>query len=157
MIADSTAAPDIDDRAVLDAYPDTRLDHLNKVFYAGLLRGQLVLGRCAACQTWQTPLRPLCPACWSTKVVPTPVSGQGTVFLLTRLHQGPPAAGVGYSPPWPLAAVELVEQPGLRLCGTIVDCPPPLLHAGLKVAVTWIERDGAPWYAFRPAVPGEPS
>ena len=148
MIASS--GPDIDDDEILAAYPDLRLDHLNKFFYGGLLRAELVLGRCAACGTWQTPVRSLCARCWSTDIVPTPVRGRGTISLLTRLRQGPPAAGVDYSRPWPLAAIELEEQPGLRLAATIVDCPPDALRVGLAVEVTWIERDGAPWYAFRP-------
>jgi uncharacterized OB-fold protein len=139
-----------DDDTILAAYPDVRLDHLNKHFYGGLLRHQLILGRCQSCLKWQTPLRPLCAHCWSTNTVPAPVSGRGSVFLLTLLHQGPPAAGVGYSPPWPLAAIELEEQPGLRLPATIVRCLPEQLRVGLPVQVTWIERDGAPWYAFTP-------
>jgi uncharacterized OB-fold protein len=146
---------EVDDETVLATYPETRLDHLNKFFYAGLMRRELILGRCAACNTWQTPLRPLCASCWSTDVVPTPISGRGTIFLLTLLHQGPAAAGVDYSKGWPLAAIELEEQPGLRLPGTIVDCPPEMLRVGLPVAVTWIERDGSPWYAFRPCAPGD--
>ena len=32
-----------------------------------------------------------------------------------------------------------------------MDCPPERLRVGLPVELTWIERDGAPWYAFRPA------
>ena len=152
MIASRGPLPTDDE--VLAAYPETRLDHLNKYFYGGLLRHELILGRCAACHTWQTPLRSLCPHCWSAEVVASPVSGRGTVFLLTRLHQGPPSPGVRYSPAWPLAAVELEEQPGLRLPATIIDCPPDQLRIGLKVEATWVERDGAPWYAFRPSREG---
>jgi uncharacterized OB-fold protein len=47
------------------------------------------------------------------------VSGSGFVFALTRLHQGPPVPGVSYSPPLPLAVIELDEQPGLRVVGTL--------------------------------------
>lgn len=142
------------DADVLAAYPETRLDHHNKYFYAGLLRHELILGRCAACHTWQTPLRSLCASCWSTDVIASPVSGRGAIFLLTLLHQGPASPGVSYSPPWPLAAIELEEQPGLRLPATIVECPSDLLEVGLEVEVTWVEREGSPWYAFRPRQPG---
>lgn len=143
------------DDAVLAAYPEVRLDHLNRFFYGGLLRQELVLGRCTSCHTWQTPLRPLCPRCWSTDIAPAAVSGRGVIFLLTLLHQGPAAAGVDYSSPWPLAAIELQEQAGLRLAATIVDCPPEQLRVGLPVQVTWIERDGSSWYAFRPVESGQ--
>ena len=113
----SAWASEVDDDAVLARYPETRLDHLNKYFYAGLMNRELILGKCAACNTWQTPLRPLCASCWSTDVVPTGVSGRGTVFLLTLLHQGPAAAGVDYATGWPLAAIELEEQPRLTIAG----------------------------------------
>jgi uncharacterized OB-fold protein len=138
-------APDTEDADVLEHFPSVRLDHLNKRYYAGLLRGQLLAGRCRACGRWHTPLRPICPSCWSAEVAPEPVSGRGTVHLLTFLHQGPP--GVDY--PFPLAAIELAEQPGLRVEATVVDCPRP--YIGLPVELTWMERDGAPWPAFRPA------
>jgi hypothetical protein len=43
---------------------------------------------------------------------------------------------------------------------TVLDCPRDLLRVGLDVELTWIERDGAPWPAFRPAAlaaaPGSP-
>jgi uncharacterized OB-fold protein len=73
------------------------------------------------------------------------------VYLLTFLHQGPPTAGVDYEGGFPLAAIELAEQPGLRVAATVVDCPREQLRIGLPVELTWIERDGAPWPAFRRA------
>ena len=80
-----------------------------------------------------------------------PVSGRGTVHLLTFLHQGPPAPGVDYAGGFPLAAIELAEQPGLRVEATVLDCPRDQLRVGLEVELTWMDRDGAPWPAFRPA------
>ncbi len=139
------------DAEVLERFPSVRLDHLNKQYYQGLLRHELLAGRCRACGRWHTPLRPICPSCWSAEVSPAPVSGRGTVHLLTFLHQGPPAPGVDYSGGFPLAAIELAEQPGLRVQATVVDCPRDRLRIGLAVELTWIDRDGAPWPAFRPA------
>ena len=141
----------ISDERVLQTYPEVRLDHRNKEFYRALLDRQLVAARCGDCGTWHTPLRAICPECWSDNIEVTPTSGKGRVHLLILLHQGPPARDVSYSTPWPLAAVELEEQPGLRFVGTVVDCPPEQLRVGLPVELTWIERDGGPWYAFRPA------
>jgi uncharacterized protein len=143
--------PEPSDEEVLQRFPSVRLDHLNKQYYKGLLRRQLRAGRCAQCGRWHTPLRPICPACWSARVGPEPVSGRGTVYLLTSLHQGPPAPGVDYSGGFPLAGIELAEQPGLRVAATVVDCPHDQLRVGLAVELTWIDRDGAPWPAFRPA------
>jgi uncharacterized OB-fold protein len=138
----------VSDDVVLERYPNIRLDHVNKAYYKGFLERQLLLGRCADCGRWHAPLRPRCPSCWSASVAPTPVSGRGSVYLLTLLHQGPP--GVDYSRPWPLAAIELDEQDGLRVVGTLVECPAEQRRVGQPVELTWITRDGAPWPAFRP-------
>jgi uncharacterized OB-fold protein len=152
VVVTENALASISDETVLARYPQIRLDHLNKHYYRGLLAHQLLAGRCADCSHWHTPLRPRCPNCWSQSVEPTPVSGRGTVYLLTRLYQGPPSADVDYSTPRPLVAVELTEQAGLRVATTIVDCPPDQLRIGLPVELSWISRDGAPWPAFRPIV-----
>jgi uncharacterized OB-fold protein len=78
------------------------------------------------------------------------VSGRGTIHLLMLLHQGPPAPGVDYSVgPHPVATVELVEQPALRFTSTVVDCPVGDLAIGMPVELTWIDRDGVPFPAFR--------
>jgi uncharacterized OB-fold protein len=139
----------LSDETVLERFPGVRLDHLNKRYYQGLLRRELLAGRCRACGRWHTPLRPICPSCWSAEEGPAPVSGRGTVYLLTFLHQGPP--GADYAGGFPLAAVELAEQAGLRVEATVVDCPRDRLRVGLEVELTWIGRAGAPWPAFRPA------
>jgi uncharacterized OB-fold protein len=146
----------ISDEVVLERFPAVRLDHINKHYYRGLLRHELLVNRCLACGRWHTPMRPLCPDCWSTDVRPAAVSGRGTVHLLTFLHQGPPAPGVDYSAPFPLAAVELAEQPGLRVEATLVECPREAMRIGLDVELTWIDREGAPWPAFRPAARSAP-
>jgi uncharacterized OB-fold protein len=124
--------------------------------YRGYLRRELVCNRCADCGHWHHPMRPMCPACWSWNVVPAPVSGRGTVHLFIALHQGPPADGVDYAQgPHPVVTVELEEQEGLRFTATLVDCALDEIHIGMPVELTWIERNGQPYPAFRPA--GAPS
>ncbi|MDV7241857.1 MULTISPECIES: Zn-ribbon domain-containing OB-fold protein [Rhodococcus] len=132
---------------VFERFPRIRLDQINIEYYRGLLIHELRAGWCPQCGQWHTPLRPICPSCWSTEIMVRPVRGTGTVHLLTRLHQGPPV--VDYTTPWPLAAIELTEQPGLRIVAPLVDSPETLQRIGQPVELTWIERDGAPWPAFR--------
>jgi uncharacterized OB-fold protein len=141
-----------DDDEVLARYPVVRIDGVNRELYRGYLRHELVAGHCADCEHWHTPLRPICPSCWSPRVAPRPVEGSGSIYAITLLHQGPP--GVSYSPPWPLAAIELTEQAGLRIAATLVDTPSERQRVGVPVELVWIERDAAPWPAFR-AVPEE--
>jgi uncharacterized OB-fold protein len=122
---------------------------VNKHFYRGLLQRELRLNRCADCGWWHHRPKPICPRCWSKRLVPTPVSGRGTIHLLILLHQGPPAEGVDYSTPHPVATVELDEQTGLRFTSTVVGTVPDELAVGQRVALDWIERDARPYPVFR--------
>jgi uncharacterized OB-fold protein len=140
----------VSDEELLARFPDTRIDHDTKELYRGWLERQLRLNRCNACGTWHHPPRPICPKCWSSDVAATEVSGTGTVHLLIRLHQGPPAPGVDYSHPHPVVAVELDEQPGLRYVSTVVNCPPEEVRIGMPVKLAWVERYGAPYPVFEP-------
>lgn len=121
--------------------------------YRGYLRRELVMNRCGDCGRWHHPMRPMCPACWSCNVVLTPVSGRGTVHLFVVLHQGPPADGVDYvTAPHPVVTIQLDAQEGLRFTGTMVECRLDAIRIGMRVELTWIDRQGSPYPAFRPAV-----
>lgn len=142
----------LDDAALIARFPGQALDPDNRAFYAGWLERQLLVNRCADCGRWHHPPQPVCPSCWSDRVVPTPVEGRGTIHLLIKLHQGPPAPGVDYSAgPYPVVVVELQEQTGLRFTSTIIDYQPADLAIGAPVELDWIERAGAPFPVFRPA------
>ena len=140
--------PTISDGELVDRFPDIVIDGGNKEFYRGWLQHQLLLNRCQDCGRWHHPPKPVCPECWSTRVRPTPVSGGGTVHLLIWLRQGPPADGVDYSTPHPVATIELDEQPGLRFTSTVVDATMDDVAIGDRVELTWVERNGEPFPAF---------
>jgi uncharacterized OB-fold protein len=76
------------------------------------------------------------------------VQGSGTIYLLTFLHQGPPAPGVAYDPPYPVVTVELDEQPGLRFTSTVVDADLDDIVIGARVRLTWRTFDRAPMPVF---------
>lgn len=138
---------------LVERLPHLPVDRDTAQHYLGYLRRELVLNRCADCARWHHPMRPMCPACWSWNVAPTPVSGRGTVYLVTLLHQGPPAEGVDDAKgPHPVVTVELEEQPGLRFTSTIVGCDAHDVRIGMPVELAWIERNGSPYPAFRPAL-----
>ena len=142
----------VSDAELVERLPRARIDHDNRRFYGGWLQRRLLINRCGECHQWHHPPKPVCPQCWSRDLQPTEVSGRGTIHLLMLLHQGPPAPGVDYSAgPHPVATVELVEQPALRLTSTVVDCAIDDIAIGMPVELTWIERDGVPFPAFRPA------
>lgn len=141
----------LSDEELMDALPDIRVDHDNAAHYRGLVERRLVLNRCDDCGTWHHPPRPVCPRCWSRSVTATEVSGHGRIALLTFLHQRPrrvPGAG-----PYPVVAVELVEQAGLRIAATVVDAELDEIVLDAPVQLVWIERNGRPVPAFALARP----
>jgi uncharacterized OB-fold protein len=149
-------APEValDDEALVDLFHAYRLDHDNKDVFRARLAHELRIMRCNECGTWHEPPRPICPACWSTNVVATPVSGRGTIFMAIFLHQGPPAPGVDYSTPYPVVTVELEEQPGLRFTSTVVGSDNDDIVIGAPVTLDWLDRDGVPIPVFRLATGG---
>ncbi len=146
----------LSDEELVDRLPGVLINEDNKAFYRGWLEQQLLLNRCADCGTWHHPPKPVCPECWSDRLRPTPVSGEGTIHLLIWLRQGPPADGVDYSSPHPVATIELAEQPGLRFTSTVVDAGMNDIAIGDPVELIWIRRGGVPYPAFtrRPAATG---
>lgn len=145
---------DVTDADVFAAFPAILIDRDNIEHYRGLLARKLVINRCRACAYWVYPHRPLCPRCWSWDVLPVEVSGDGFVFMFTVIHQerDPNAAR---AEPVPAAAVELVEQPGLRYLAPIVNCPPEEITLDMPVRLTWVDRDGLASPAFEPTGPIE--
>ena len=138
----------ISDAELLEAFPDMLINHDDKEFYRGWLEHRLMINRCDDCGRWHHPPSPICPDCWSRAVTPTEASGEGTIHLLIKLHQGSPAPDVDYSQPHPVATIELTEQQGLRFTTTIVNCPLEDIAIGMPVALTWIDRWGAPYPVF---------
>jgi len=139
----------VSDAELLDRYRGVTIDHTNKHFYRGLLERELRLNRCEECGWWHHRPKPICPRCWSKRVVATPVRGRGVIHLAIFLHQGPPADGVDYTAgPHPVVTVELEEQPGLRFTSTVVGATNERIVIGAPVDLTWIERDGRPFPVF---------
>ena len=142
----------LSDEELMDALPGVRLDHDNAPHYRGLLEHRLLINRCDDCGTWHHPPRSVCPRCWSRSVTATDVSGRGTIAMLTFLHQRPRRAGGDRNEPYPVVAVELAEQPGLRVAATVVDAAKDDIVLDAPVELAWVERDGRPVAAFRLAV-----
>jgi len=142
--------PAILDQEVFDRFPGVLLTHDNIEHFRGLLERKLLINRCQDCGYWIYPHRPLCPECWSTNVVPTEVSGNGSVYMYTILYQGR-ALESGLEYPHLKAGIELEEQPGLRYLAPVINCDIDAVEEGMPVRITWIELGGTPTAAFEPA------
>jgi uncharacterized protein len=147
------AGADVSDEELCSLFPGV-VDRDSAAHYRGRLRRQLLMSRCAECGTWHAPPKPICPSCLSERVVATPVSGRGTIFMAIFLHQGPPADGVDYSAPYPVVTVDLDEQPGLRYSSTVVGSANEEIQIGRRVELGWIMRGGTPLPVFRLAGQG---
>ena len=138
-----------DDEELLDLFGGWGVDRDSAAHFRGRLGKELLINRCEDCGTWRHPPRPVCATCWSDRVVPTRVTGGGIIHLTLFLHRGPPAEGVDYSTPYPVVAVELDEQPGLRFTSTVVGADNATIRIGERVRLDWIERSGVPLPVFR--------
>ncbi len=136
------------DTEVLAAYPNIAIDRDTVSHYRGWLGRRLLINRCDECGRWHHPARAICPSCWSDAVVPTEVSGRGTIYLLTVLHIGTPTPDADLEVGYPLAAIELDEEAGLRCTAGLLGRPSDL-RIGQQVELTWINRGSSPVPAFR--------
>ncbi len=127
---------------VLDAWPGVRIDNDNLAYYRGLLDQVLMMNRCDDCANWHHPPRSVCPKCWSRDLTPTEVRGDGSVAMVTVLRQGSPRPGVDYTDGHALVAIELDEQAGLRIAGTVVGTAADEIAVGDRVRMVWRTIEG---------------
>ena len=113
-----------------------RVTPLNEHFWRGGAEGELRFLRCGPCRTWVHPPSPRCPDCLGEDLRPEAVSGRATVLTYTFNHkEWVPAP----DHPYPIAIVEIEEQPGLRLMTNLVNCAADEVGIGMRVRVVFEE------------------
>jgi uncharacterized OB-fold protein len=113
----TTAAP---------AKPVPVRDAASAPFFAGALRGELMLLRCRACRTFQSPTaylgvpsRPCCVRCFAAALEWAPASGRGNLYSFALMHKVYDEA-FAEDVPYNIAVVETEE--GVRLTSQVVEC-----------------------------------
>ena len=139
----------LSDQEVFTLFPNVMINHDNIAHYRALATGHLLINRCDDCGYWIYPHRPLCPKCLSWNVTPTEVSGQGRIFMFTLIHQLRDPDSI-IMEPVAAAAIELIEQAGLRYLSRIVNCPLDEITLDMPVALTWIHDGVRLLPAFEP-------
>ena len=114
------------------AVPD--ITDLTRPFWDAAREGRLVIQRCAACRRYNHPPRTACDACLSTDLAFEEVSGRGTVWSFTVMHQKS-VAGFEDAVPYLTALVELDEQPLLLLVTNLPETDPASVRIGGRVHV----------------------
>ena len=115
-------------------------DELNRHYWDGAQEGKLVIARCARCSEYVHPPREMCPRCRHETLVPTPVSGRGSIYSWSVMHS-PGNPGFEDKIPYTVLVVELDEQPNLITIGNLVDGDPSELTIGAPVEVCFEKID----------------
>jgi len=113
---------------------------LTRPFWDAAKAGRLAIQRCQDCQRYNHPPRPLCDACMSDKLAFEDVSGSGTVWSYTVMHQKS-VAGFEESVPYLTALVELDEQEMLLLPSNMPGAAPDDVRIGQRVRVSFLPLD----------------
>ncbi|WP_196912306.1 Zn-ribbon domain-containing OB-fold protein [Pseudomonas nitroreducens] len=128
--------------------PLPELNGLNRAFWTGGARGELLIQRCVDCRHWLHPAGIVCPQCMSRNLGTEAVSGLGTIEALTVNHQ---PWTPGQAVPYAIAIVSLDEQDGLQLTTNIVGCDPLQAHIGQRVRVVFEHQDDVYLPFFTPS------
>lgn len=122
-------------------------DAVSAPYWEAARRHRLVLQRCGECAAYQFPPLPACRSCHSTAVAWVEVSGRGTVFTFTVMHD---TLIPGLEPPYVVALVAPEEAPALRITANILECSVAAVRIGMPVGVCFQDLGGVTLPQFRP-------
>lgn len=114
-------------------------DELTRPFWEAAREGRLMVQRCGACGYYNHPPRTFCDACLSRQLAYTPVSGRGTVYSFTVMHQRD-VAGFEEDAPFINIVVELEEQPRLLMVANLPGGEREKVRVGAPVEVYFENR-----------------
>jgi uncharacterized OB-fold protein len=124
-------------------------DELTTPFWQAAKERRLLIQRCGACGYYNHPPRPFCDACSAQDLRFEPVSGRGTVYTFTVMHQRD-VAGFQDEAPFINLVVELAEQPKLLMVSNLPLAQRPRVTIGAPVEVDFEDRgDGLVVPQFR--------
>jgi len=113
-------------------------DELSQPFWDAAKQHRLVMQRCQECGYFNHPPRPVCDACQSQQLQFEPVSGRGTIYTFTVMHQ-PNIAGFEDQTPYLNILVELDEQPRLFMVAYVPGSEREQVQIGKRVEVYFDE------------------
>ena len=114
--------------------PLPAVDELSQPFWDAAKQHRLVVQRCQECGYFNHPPRPACDACQSQQLQFEPVSGRGTIYSFTVMHQ-PNIAGFEDQIPYVNILVELEEQPLLFMVSDLTGAEKDQVRIGGQVEV----------------------
>lgn len=125
-----------DDAAAQARKPIPEPDPQSAEFWASARAHRLTIQYCTGCEFYIHTPRTACPRCDNTELDHREVSGRGTLYSYTVMHDAPAPAFASMLP-YVVGVVELREQERLLIVGNIVGCPVPSLRLGMPVSVAF--------------------
>src|ERR1700677_4965037 len=114
-------------------------DDLTSPFWEAAKEHRLVVQRCGSCGYYNHPPRPYCDACNAQEMRFEPVSGRGTIYSFTVMHQRD-VAGFEEEAPFINVVVELAEQPRLLMVSNRASSERAKVKIGAAVEVYFEDR-----------------
>ena len=114
------------------------VNEVNRPFWEGCRRGQLLMQRCGHCRGLRYPASIICQECLSREAEWTAVSGRGKVFSFVVFHRAYHPAWEG-KVPYNVALIELDEGP--IMLSNVVDVDNAKLAVGQPVQVAFEKLD----------------
>jgi hypothetical protein len=124
-------------------------DELSRPFWDAARERRLVIQRCGSCGYYNHPPRRFCDACLAQNSRFEAISGRGTIYTFTVMHQRD-VAGFEDDAPFVNIVVELAEQPQLLMVPNLPIADRDKVRIGAAVEVDFEDRgDGVVVPQFR--------
>ncbi|MBV9092223.1 MAG: OB-fold domain-containing protein [Mycobacteriaceae bacterium] len=135
----------------LDVRPAPIPDAVSEFYWRNAKDGKLTIQGFEGTDILQHPPSPVpeVPGGAEGKPIAVEVSGRGTLFAFTILHQ-PFHPGFVDAMPLIIGLTELDDAPGVRILTNIVDAEPRELRCGLPMEVVFEQRGNFALPQFRP-------
>lgn len=127
------------------AYPP-RVTAFTQVFWEGLREGRWQTTCCEACGRFTFPPKPVCPHCWSDRMVWKPLAARGILYTWTRIHAAPKV--FVDEVPYAVGVVDL--DGGLRIATRLVDDAAKPFSCGMPVELVVLAYEDGPLLGARP-------
>ena len=115
-------------------------DEISQPFWDAAKERRLVAQRCSQCGYYNHPPRLMCDRCSSQNLEFAPLSGRGSIYSFTVMHQ-PSVAGFEAEVPYVNLVIELDEQPMLLMVSNLPRAELERVRIGGRVEV-WFEDRG---------------
>jgi uncharacterized OB-fold protein len=116
-------------------------DEISAPFWNGARERRLVIQRCGDCNYYNHPPRRFCDACLSQRLEFQAVSGRGSIYSFTVMHQRD-VAGFEHETPFINIVVELAEQSLLLMVANLPIGERERVRVGAPVEAYFEERGG---------------